>query len=103
MDNDSKISKALRLSNLRLPPSPRVTKIEWKHHEEESSASYEEPEMALWLTVLLDENTKGSERHWVQLEPIDEAIRAALRDAGIELFPYIDFLKPSERTADVED
>lgn len=93
MIDDKKIKEALVPGKLDLPAKPRVQRIKFRHHTDSSSS---EDIDTLWITVVLDEQTSDRDRRWSVLDPIDEAIRRALRNIGFDAFPYIDYLKPSE-------
>lgn len=86
----AKIERALRLSNFNLPPRPKVERIEWW----ETVDSVDDP--AIDVTVVLADETRDDERHWVQLKPISDAIFAAVRKVGDERFPYIRFVTNAE-------
>ena len=103
MELEEKIEKALQLASLKLPSRPKVVGIEHEFYEElsSSSSSSSEEYEALWVWVLLDERTPDRDRKWRLLEPIDREIRDALLAAGVRQFPYIDYVKPSERQESV--
>lgn len=94
MEVKDDLRQMLDPKSLILPSAPKVREIKVDAYEESSDG-----EDALWVKVILDEATGDSERSWDALEPIDEAIRRKLRDAKIDLFPYIEFVKQSELAA----
>jgi hypothetical protein len=89
MERDLK--RALALRRLKLPGRPRVERVEFTQIID----SIGDP--ALRVTVVLDEATSDEERQWARLAPIAEAVRRALAEAEIDLWPYIRFRKASEQ------
>ncbi len=96
MLTETRLKKILDLKGLRLPARPKVRKILAEPYEEQSRSPGDDRSEALRVTVLLDESTSDDDRSWKAVEPIDQAIRAAIGKADADLFPYIDFLKKSE-------
>jgi hypothetical protein len=93
MKLEDRIRAALTLDALRprLPPTPRVVEI----RHELSTDSTGDPAVFVW--IILDDATSRSGWSRDHLEPIEDAVRAALADREIELWPYIRFRSFSEQ------
>jgi hypothetical protein len=90
MNEKIDLQSVLDLERLALPKRPRVVEIRAKPYVD----SLGDRELA--VIVVLDEQTKPNERTWKRLQPINDAIRKALTDAGETRFPYFTFRKRSE-------
>jgi hypothetical protein len=93
MNEKIDLESVLDLERLALPKRPRVVEIRAKPYVD----SLGDRELA--VIVVLDEQTKPNERRWKRLQPIDDAIKRALTDAGDTRFPYMTYLKRSELSA----
>jgi hypothetical protein len=91
MKLDPRIAELLRPEKLKLPRSPRVLRIDVEPYVD----SLKDDALQVW--VMLDEKTSESQRRMKHVEPILRAIEDALDREGIELFPYVRIVKPSER------
>ena len=61
-------------------------------------------EDALKVVVILDESLPRERRaSWKTLQPMERAIHQAVLDQGIDLFPYIRYIKASELAQIEED
>lgn len=77
------LSTVLDLKKLKLPPVPKVDAIEWQPIVDHvGDDAYE-------ITVIIPDNTSGSDRARELTRQIETTIRQALRDAGIEEFAYM--------------
>lgn len=90
--NTPEPADVLNLSKLRphLPGTPRVTAIEVEPYVDHTG------EDALRVMVVLGPKTPERDRSWTRLAPIERLIRDRLLAAGINLFPYIRYVKRSE-------
>jgi hypothetical protein len=85
-----RIRRVLDAVRTSLPHPPRVVEIEY----EVGADLADDP--ALYMTLLLEESTRDEDWTSANLEPIEDRIKAALTDAGIELWPYFRYARPSE-------
>jgi len=90
MSDNDRVADALKLSALRLPEKPKVVDIRWEPYVDWMG------EDSLQVYVILDESTERVDRAAQGLTAIVRSINDSLLDAGIDLFPYPRFLKPSE-------
>lgn len=90
MPVDEKTREALDLKNLKLPPSPPVTRVEFEDYMDSSG------EPSLRILVVFDESTDIERVSGEEIGELKFAIRESLREQGITLFPYIFLAKPSE-------
>lgn len=91
------ILDALDLSKLRLPPSPRVIRLEVEDYEDADG------EPALRILAVIDEATNLDEVKGRDVGDLKFAIHESLLQHGVTLFPYIFLAKPSELEEDEED
>lgn len=77
------LDEILKLDNLDLPPYPKVAEIEWFPFTD----SVGDP--AYRITVILPDDTPPEQRERKLTREIETRIRRALREAGIEEFPYL--------------
>lgn len=73
-----------------LPEWPKVVQVEFELGVDGAG------DPAVYITVLLDESTRSEDWTSANLEPIEDRIQAALQEAGIERWPYVTFIRPSE-------
>jgi hypothetical protein len=91
MPVDTRVTDALRLDKLDLPPKPRVLAIEAEDYVDWSG------DEALRVLVTIAEDTADEElRNGPAIIQLKNAIRDSIRAKGITLFPYIRVGKPSE-------
>lgn len=90
MNTPADLTRILDPETLELPKKPRVVEIRTEPYVD--SAGDDE----LRILVILEEATTGRDRTWKKLEPIQDAIFHALRNAHEPRFPYTRFLKRSE-------
>ncbi len=86
----AEIHEALDLSKLKLPASPRVTRLEVEEYENW------EGEPALKILAIIDESTDLAQVSGHDIGEMKYQIRESLRLRGIRLYPYISIVKPSE-------
>ena len=86
----SDIQKLLDPASLDLPDSPRVVRIEL----EEGFDSTGDPALYIW--VLLADDTPDEEQTWQKVREIRRIIRETLHDAQEERWPYVRFRTESE-------
>lgn len=87
------IQKLLAPDALNLPERPKVAAIEV---EEDIDSVGEE---ALRVFVVLEESEADEMRRWKSVAPIHRTIHQTLLSHGIRLWPYIRFVKESERVS----
>jgi hypothetical protein len=89
----------LKFSKLKakLPKNPRVVDIGVEEYVDTSG------EDALRVTVVLDEGVDVEKLRAEDITGMIGEIRARVRDQGVELWPYIQFVKQSELDADDEE
>ena len=87
------IRAALATVPTSFPGHPRVVETRFKLGSDEAG------DPAVFVVVLLDENTSDADWTSPKLEPIAERFRAALDDAGIARWPYVRFARPSDYRA----
>ncbi|HEV3023571.1 MAG TPA: hypothetical protein VGX76_13950 [Pirellulales bacterium] len=87
------IDEALRLDSLKLPPKPRIVKIEWDFYEDSMG------EESLKILLLLDDSTTDKELKKAPVHAIKRAIRDSLTKHKIRLFPYFYFDRKGEYEA----
>ena len=89
---DQKIRNAVKLSKLKakLPENPRVVDIRVEDYVDTDG------EDALRVTVILDESVDVENIRGEDITALKSAIRNAVREQGVELWPYIRFAKQSE-------
>lgn len=80
----------LRPERFRLPASPKVVRFEVDRYIDSTD------EEALEVWAILDESEPEDLRRWEHLEPLEAAIREALIEGGVDEFPYVQFVTPSE-------
>ncbi|MBI2924585.1 MAG: hypothetical protein HYY24_02645 [Verrucomicrobia bacterium] len=91
MNFAERIEKARTVALTRLPARPRVQEIGFEPYTDSTGDS------AVKVTVLLAETTPEKERAFRSVAPIEQAIREALMEEGIDLWPYFWFRTPSEQ------
>jgi hypothetical protein len=91
------IKEALDLSNLALPESLNVTRIEYEDFLDQDD------EPSLRVLVVIDELTDIDRVDGNDVGRLKMAILVSLQQRGVELFPYIFIAKPSELVGDDED
>ncbi len=82
--------KALDLSQLDLPPSPKILRLE----VEDFTGTEGEP--ALRVLAVIDEDTQIEQVQGRDIMSLKRAIYDSLLAHGVELFPYVFIAKPSE-------
>ena len=85
-----RLAEVLDLERLDLPAEPHVVGLRFQPILDSLDTE------ALNITVVIDEATPEDGCLWPAVAPIEETIRAALRDAEIEDWPYFWYRKPSE-------
>ena len=87
-----KVQDALKLSKMRskLPRNPKVVDIRVEDYVDTDG------EDALRVTVVIDEDVDVENVDGDDVTAVKRAIRDRIRDLGVELWPYIQFAKPSE-------
>jgi hypothetical protein len=92
MPVDQKIRSALKLSKLKakLPENPRVADIRVEDYVDTDG------EDALRVMVILAESVDIENFRGADISALKSAIRNAVREQGVELWPYIRFAKQSE-------
>lgn len=101
---DDLVKVALRKARKRFPPAPRVVGTPYRLGVDSTGHD------AIWVWVVLDDATPKEQLRHASLEPIAEAVRAAIREPlrGVapiqpELIPYVRFrLKSEQDEADRE-
>lgn len=93
MTQEQVAAKVLNLKALKLPPEARVVNIRWHPYVDHTG------EDSLKVYVILDESTTAETHGWDAVKPVDRAIRDSLLAAGVQLFPYLHFVKQSELDA----
>lgn len=58
---------------------------------------------ALRVVVVIPETLKLAQRKWEMIKPVYRAIHDTIEGEGIDLYPYVRFLKPSELNIPGED
>jgi len=97
MTLEENVQLALAKAQRQFPPEPKVVGME---HELIVDSTGDD---AVEILVKLDEATPEDQWMPAWLEPIAKAIRESLRQDGIDLWPYMHFLTPSEeREAEAE-
>lgn len=76
------LAEVLRLDKLELPQRPRVVDVKYEEYEDSTGDD------SLQVYAILDDATPEEEWTWVQVEPIYDAIRSALRAAGEDRWAY---------------
>jgi hypothetical protein len=94
MPVDTRVTDALRLDKLDLPPRPRVLAI-----EAEDYVTYDGDEALRVWVVIAEDTTDEDVRNAQAIIQLKDAIRDNIRAEGVTLFPYITLTKPSERLA----
>ncbi len=96
---DQKILDVLKLSELKskLPRNPKVVDIRVEEYVDTDG------EDALRVTVILDESVKVEKLKGDDITEVKSAIRQAIRDQGVSLWPYIWFAKQSELDEDDDE
>lgn len=97
MTVEEKTNQALDLKTLRLPPFPRVQKIEWQEYEDWTG------EPSLRLLVIFADNTDVDKITGEQLGEMKLAIRDSLIAHGIEKFPYVSTATPEELAEPIDE
>jgi hypothetical protein len=87
-----KIQDALKPSKMRskLPRNPKVVDIRVEDYVDTDG------EDALRVMVVIDEDVDVENIDGDDVTAVKRAIRDRIRDLGVELWPYIQFAKPSE-------
>jgi hypothetical protein len=80
-------------TKLELPAEPKIAKIEAHDYEDWQGIP------SLRVHVIVEEFPKDPKK-WPDLTPIREAIFAALRKSGVDLFPFIRFVTIQERDSE---
>jgi hypothetical protein len=94
--DEQRISRALDLQRLSLPPRPKVDEIRWEPYVD----SLGEDALRVWITLsddTRDEDLRGTR------SPIQRAIHDALLREGIDLFPYLRFATHAELAEPIEE
>ena len=81
-------------SRAGFPPKPEVAEIQWQRDTDSRG------DPALRIDVVLDEEFGREGPQWVELKPIQDAIRQALLDPGITDFAYLRFVTSQEFAAE---
>jgi len=84
------IDEAIRLDRLRLPRTPKVVSVRCNLMVD----SIGDDAIDVW--VLVDDSTPDEGLSWDRVQPIHEEIHRALREAEVELWPYIKFRRQAE-------
>lgn len=92
-----KTKEALNLSNLKLPPYPRVLAITAEESEDH------EFEPILRVQVVIDEETEIEKVTGAMATQLKSAIRQSIRDHGVDVFAVIFIAKPSELAESNDD
>ena len=77
------LDEILKLDQLKLPPYPQVDEIQWYPFTD----SVGDP--AYRVTVILRDDTPAEHRERNLTRAVETRIREALREAGVQEFPYI--------------
>lgn len=85
-----RVNAALKSASTSAPAGPKIvdTRLELGMDEAGDAAAF--------ITVVLDESTRGDEWTSANLRPIADHIKNSLRDSGIGYWPYVRFAKPSD-------
>ena len=87
-----RIDEALKRTLLEdLPVHPRVVGVQGELYRDSTGDD------AVRIIVLIDDFTPEEDWTHEKMEPIAEAFRAAVRNSGIDRWPYIDFRTESEQ------
>jgi|SRR5690625_2112796 len=87
------IQNLLAPDALNLPERPKVASIEVKEGIDSIG------EEALRVFVVLEESETDEMRRWKNVAPIHRIIHQKLLSHGIRLWPYVRFVKESERVS----
>lgn len=87
---DDKTREVLDLSTLKLPPYPRVERLEVENYTDATGMP------SLRILVVLEESTDMDTVTGKDVSDLKFAIHDSLLAEGIELFPYIFLALPSE-------
>ncbi len=90
MDTVEDIVKRLNALRKRFPKSPKVARFV----VEDSRDSMNEPALYIW--VLLENDTPDSDRAWEKLQPIDRMIADAIFETKDPRYPYVRFQTEAE-------
>lgn len=97
MIDAQRIDEALQVGGLELPPSPRITKIDWDSFEDSDG------EESLEICVVLEDQTTDEEIEQAPIHAIKRAIIGSLAEHGVVLFPYFVFERESEHEAPIHE
>lgn len=100
MTLEERVQLALAKARHQFPPEPKVVGME---HELIIDSTGDD---AVEILIKIDDATPEDQWMSAWLEPIAKTIREILRQEGIDLWPYIHFLTPSEEKeakAEVEE
>ncbi len=97
MSVTAEMMEALDLSKLHLPSSPHVIQLTVEDYETWDG------EPALKIQAIIDEDTDFDHVSGHDIGELKFVIGESLRRHGIQLFPYISIVKPSELADDDED
>jgi hypothetical protein len=92
MPVDTRVTEALRLDKLDLPPRPRVLAIEAEDHVDWTG----DDALRVWVTIAED-TTDQELQNGRAISRLRNAIHDSLLAGGVTLFPYITLTTPSER------
>lgn len=84
------IQKLIDPATLDLPDSPRISRIEIQDGFDWAG------EPALYIMVLLEDDTSPEDRTWLKVKPIDRAITNAVFESGDERYPHVRIRTESE-------
>jgi hypothetical protein len=94
---DTKITDALDLQTLNLPPQPKVLSVEAEDYMNADG------DPALRITVVLAPDTELAAVSGTDVRKLKSAIGQSLRNRGITLFPYIFLEIEGESGSEDED
>jgi hypothetical protein len=87
---DQQIAEALHLSDLVLPASPRIVKLDWQRDEDSFG------DESINIAVVLDNSTTYRELEKAPIHQIKGVIMDSLQRHGVVLFPYFYFEREEE-------
>src|SRR4051812_14386045 len=97
MGNEARIDEILDFRKLDLPVSPRVVDLRYEPYVDSLGDD------ALWIYVILADDTPEEQRRWAKLAPIEEAIHEALLNENVRLWPYMRFRTWTELEDELRD